>query len=193
MNVDEVTLRQVIREEFATMVTDADLPTKTDLQEFTTKADLENFATKEDLSGFATKADLTEFATKDDLKAFATKDDLKAFATKEDLTEFAKKDDIAGFATKDYVTIAIDKAIDKLEVSIARSFGDFARYFDERLDQRIKPLEDKFDHMQNTLDGLIDRMDTDEVERAAMSVQLGRHDNWIHLLAERTKTKLPPP
>lgn len=92
------------------------------------------------------------------------------------------------------MTVDESKLDQKLDEKFAEYFGQFTNYFDEkfadfedRIHSRIKTLEDSVNGL------IIDRLDTDEIERAAMSMQLDRHGRWINVLAKKTKTKLSAP
>lgn len=53
----------------------------------------------------------------------------------------------------------------------------------DRLEARVENLEDStregFDRVNITLDGIVGQLDDDEVERAALTAQMNRHEDWI--------------
>lgn len=70
-----------------------------------------------------------------------------------------------------------------------------------KLHVRIDTLEQKLDsktdseqvgRLQNSMDGIAKRIDTDDTERVTMNSQLNRHNDWIGQLADTTNTKLVP-
>lgn len=81
----------------------------------------------------------------------------------------------------------------KTEAKLANFFGQVCRYLDTRLDKFEQHINTRLDSMQNAIDAIVGRLDTDEIERAAIGVQLVRHDSWIHQLSKNTGTKLSSP
>lgn len=66
------------------------------------------------------------------------------------------------------------------------------------LDGRFAGIDDKFDVVDrrfnvvdNALDNLLKLRDDDEIEGAASTMQLARHDRWIRRLADKIGLKLP--
>ena len=80
-----------------------------------------------------------------------------------------------------------------LELQLAKAFGQFFSYFDKRLKEELDPLRGQFNQMQNTLNGFVGRLSTDEEERAALCNGFDRYDRWIHEVADHTDTQLSPP
>jgi hypothetical protein len=68
-----------------------------------------------------------------------------------------------------------------LNQELAAFFGQMTRHFDERLDslEASKADRQQVARLQNSLDGIAKRLETDEHERAAITSQLNRHQNWI--------------
>ncbi|MDL9980082.1 hypothetical protein [Microbacterium candidum] len=65
----------------------------------------------------------------------------------------------------------------------AEALNGLATHMDERFEGRLENLEDStregFDRVDTTLEGIIPRLDDDEVERAALTAQLNRREDWI--------------
>lgn len=78
----------------------------------------------------------------------------------------------------------------KFEIKLTKFFGQWNRYLDDRLSEFEQRVDTRLNSMDVKIDTILDRLDTDEIERAAMAVQLGRHDGWINQLAKKTKTRL---
>lgn len=175
LRIDEDRFRQILDEMFDER-----------LKPFATKDDVKLFATKDDFKHFATKDDLKALVTKEDAKAFATKADLdermKDVAKKDDLKEFAKKGDLDNFATKDW-----------FELKLAKGFGQFARYFDERFARFEEGIDQRLDDFYVMIDGFVGRMDADDGERAAVQNQVDRHESWHREAAEQTGVVLSSP
>lgn len=79
------------------------------------------------------------------------------------------------------------------EVSLAGFFGQTNQYFDKRFDKFERTFSAKFDSLQNSVDGIVKRLDDDDVERMAVNNQLVRHETWINELAGNTNTTLSTP
>jgi hypothetical protein len=77
-----------------------------------------------------------------------------------------------------------------LNSELAVVFGKLDRKLD-RLDQN-KADKVQVEKLQDTMDGIAKRLDTDDKERAAINSKIDRHDNWIGQLADTTRTKLVP-
>jgi hypothetical protein len=60
------------------------------------------------------------------------------------------------------------------------------------IEQKLDAKADKSDlkRVYVALNGISARLDTDNVERAAMASQLDRHEIWIKQLAKKTNTPL---
>jgi hypothetical protein len=68
-----------------------------------------------------------------------------------------------------------------LNQELATFFGQMTKHLDERLDslEASKADRQQVARLQNTLDGIAKRLETDEHERAAITSQPDRHQNWI--------------
>lgn len=78
----------------------------------------------------------------------------------------------------------------KLKSQFSVFFEQWSRYLDDRFNEFEQRVEDRLDSMESKIDFAIDRLDTDEIERAAMYVQMSRHDDWIHEVTKKSKIKL---
>lgn len=98
--------------------------------------------------------------------------------------------------TKTYLKqeLTVFKSELKVELSheFAIFFGQMTRYIDKRLEIFQKQTQVSFDKISIQIDSIIKRVDDDEIERAAQSSQLNRHQGWICQLADSTQTKLIP-
>ncbi len=77
-----------------------------------------------------------------------------------------------------------------LNQELAKLSGQMFQHFDERLNGLQDELKSDINHVQNSVDGIAKRLDTDEAERAAMTHQLDRHERWHHLTADKVGLKL---
>jgi hypothetical protein len=73
-----------------------------------------------------------------------------------------------------------------LNEELAKFAGQMFRHFDERFGTLRDELKTDINQVLNTVDGIANRLDTDEQERAAMNRQLARHQRWH----EQTVAKL---
>lgn len=88
----------------------------------------------------------------------------------------------------------LQKFEEKLDAKFASFFGQLTKYFDEKFTDFEDRVCARIYKLEETVNGLIvDGLDTDEIERAAMSMQLDRHGRWINVLAKKTNTKLSAP
>lgn len=93
---------------------------------------------------------------------------------------------------------AVDARMDRFEGRMGglelRIDGIDGRF--DRLEARLENLEDStregFDRVNTTLDGIVGRLDDDEVERAALTAQTNRHEDWIVEAALSTGVKYVP-
>ncbi|KJL24872.1 hypothetical protein RL72_01595 [Microbacterium azadirachtae] len=92
-------------------------------------------------------------------------------------TSFASQVDARFDAVDDRLDTA-DTRMDRIELRLDGFEGRF-----DRLEGRLENLEDStrggFDRVNTTLDGIVARLDDDEVERAALTAQMNRHEDWI--------------
>jgi hypothetical protein len=69
-------------------------------------------------------------------------------------------------------------------------FGEMSGYIDKRFAEQDARLDVRLDRMQNTLDSLSRRQETDDQERVALSSQVVRHEGWIKQLAAKIGLRL---
>lgn len=111
--------------------------------------------------------------------------------------------DTSDFATKKDVEEIVGKKFDELALMI----GKFANSVDERFDRLekdvfilkddmrevkrdIKELNKKYDHLIETLDGFLKRLDDIEADNVARDAQFARLQRWIEQIAKETGVKL---
>ena len=90
------------------------------------------------------------------------------------------------YATKADVKKVVDDSIDRL-------FIKFTGYFDKRIDKvdaDISKIDAKYEHLIDTLDIFLKRLDNIEANDAARDVQLVRLERWIKQVATKTGVKL---
>lgn len=93
------------------------------------------------------------------------------------------------YATKDDVQVIANKAVDDLSQIIQ----SFAQNVDERFDKlesEVADLNNKYDHLINTLDAFLKRLDNIEADNTARDAQLARLERWIEQVAAKTGVKL---
>jgi hypothetical protein len=79
-----------------------------------------------------------------------------------------------------------------LEENNAKFLGQVVKHVDGRIDTLDTTLTDRFNRLDNSLDGIAKRLDKDDQERTATEAQVDRHETWIGQLADQTNTKLVP-
>ena len=79
-----------------------------------------------------------------------------------------------------------------LEQNNATLFGQLSQYFDRRFDSLRDDFKSDTDRIYNAVDGLANRIETDEQERAATNEEQKRQNGWIGQLAKSTNTTLVP-
>lgn len=98
-------------------------------------------------------------------------------------------DDMADYVTKQDVQGMITGAVDEL----AEIIGQFSARVDERfnhLEEQADKLGANFEHLTNTLDTFLKRLDDMEINNAARDKQLERLEAWIKQVAQKTGIKL---
>lgn len=83
---------------------------------------------------------------------------------------------------------------DELRVVLNKELAGFFGKLHLRIDTVEQKLDSKADseqvnRLQNSIDGLAKRIDTDDAERGAANNQLNRHNDWIGQLADSTHNK----
>lgn len=91
---------------------------------------------------------------------------------------------------------AIDKRFEaqdaRFELSLASAVAKITDHVSAKIDAELGPMRAKIDTIYKLLDGLTKRIDDDDVERAAVTSQVNRHEGWIEQIAEATSTQLVP-
>lgn len=57
------------------------------------------------------------------------------------------------------------------------------------MDEAMQGMDKKLDGIRNVLDSHTGMLDTDEIERLALSAQVDRHDDWIHKAANKIELR----
>jgi hypothetical protein len=86
----------------------------------------------------------------------------------------------------------IERIDARLEEKNAALFGQLSQYFDKRFETLDTKLDAGLNRIYTTLDGITERLDSDEKERAAINAEQERQNGWIGQLAKATNTKLVP-
>lgn len=94
----------------------------------------------------------------------------------------------------------LEKRIDKRFDDLIALLGQFANDVDGRFlkvekklaehDKEFRKLNEKYDHLINTIDGFMGRIDTYETELAARDHKVERLERWIEQIAAKTGVKL---
>lgn len=84
----------------------------------------------------------------------------------------------------------VEKRLDEQDETILKLYQHFEQRFD-RLDA-TKADKDQVAKLQDTMDGIVARFDTDDQERAAINHQLDRHERWIGRAAKRVGVSYEP-
>ena len=83
--------------------------------------------------------------------------------------------------------------LDSAVSDIANIIGDFSNRVDERfnkVESDIAQLNQKYDHLINTLDAFLKRLDNMEADNTARDAHLERLDRWLHQLADKAQVEL---
>lgn len=91
------------------------------------------------------------------------------------------------------LTSSIDKKIDKAVDDLAGIIDSFAQQVDNRfnkVEKEIIELNKKYDHLIDTLDTFLKRLDDIEADNSARDAQLARLERWIEQVATKTGVKL---
>jgi chromosome segregation ATPase len=84
----------------------------------------------------------------------------------------------------------IDKAVTDLSEVVSK-FADQVSLRFEKQDIEIQKLNDKYDHLVNTIDGFISRIDRYETELLSRDNKIDRLEKWIEAIAKHTGIKAP--
>lgn len=82
----------------------------------------------------------------------------------------------------------INDQLAKLSDAFIKLYREMHQRFDE-LEAKVDTKADG-DRVYRALDGIANRIDTDDAERAAMARQLSRHEHWIEQLADKSRVTL---
>jgi hypothetical protein len=77
-----------------------------------------------------------------------------------------------------------------LNNELAEFTGQLLRHVDQRIDRLTEELKGGISHVQGSMDGLAERLEADDQERAAILRQLERHERWHHQTADKIRLKL---
>ena len=83
--------------------------------------------------------------------------------------------------------------LDDAVTDIAYIISDFSNRVDERfnkIEEDIAQLNKKYDHLINTLDAFLKRLDDLEADNTARDAQLARIDRWVHQVADKLQIEL---
>ena len=83
--------------------------------------------------------------------------------------------------------------LDDAVTDIANIIGDFSSRVDERfnkIEEETAQLNKKFNHLINTLDTFLKRLDDLEADNTARDAQLARIDRWVHQVADKLQIEL---
>lgn len=100
------------------------------------------------------------------------------------MSDYATKQDLKTLEDK------IDKRFDDLAEILNVFANDVNKKF-EAQDAELRKLNDKYDHLVNTIDGFLARIDHYETELAARDAEIARLRVWIEAIAKKTGVKQP--
>ena len=86
----------------------------------------------------------------------------------------------------------VERFDERLEEKNVGLFGQLSQHFDARFDALRDELKAETDRIYTAVDGIAKRLDTDEQERAAITLGQERQNKWINQLAQATNTTLVP-
>lgn len=110
------------------------------------------------------------------------------------MNDYATKQDVQNVITE--AVEKIDKRFDDLVAIISQFANDVDARFtsvDAKLtqhDEEFRKLNAKYDHLVNTIDGFIGRIDRYETELAARDHKIDRLERWIQQIADTNGIKL---
>lgn len=78
----------------------------------------------------------------------------------------------------------------QLHEALASLYGQLSKRADARVEELENELTGRMDRLQSTVDGIVQRLETDDLERLSLSQKVDRHEGWIEQLADTTDTKL---
>ncbi len=86
--------------------------------------------------------------------------------------------------TTDY----LDKKFDQFAAQLTGALEPRFKSIEERLEQTA--TKDQMDHLLNTLDAFLKRLDDIEANDFARDAQIARMERWIETIAQKTGVKL---
>lgn len=87
----------------------------------------------------------------------------------------------------------LDSALKDAVTDIASIIGDFSGRVDERFNKveaDMADLNSKYDHLLNTLDAFLKRLDDIESDNTARDAHLERLERWLHQVASKLEIEL---
>lgn len=100
---------------------------------------------------------------------------------------------MADYATKQdlkKLEDAMDKRFDELAEILNIFANDVTKKFEQQ-DAELRKLNEKYDHLVNTIDGFIARIDHYETELAARDAEIARLRTWVEAIAKKTGVSQP--
>ncbi len=86
------------------------------------------------------------------------------------------------FVTKKELQTIVKSAIKGETVPLRQDIGD--------LKEEFKSVEEIARQTLHAVEGIVSRMDQEDLTNAARDAQLTRHDGWIHKIAKKTAVSL---
>jgi chromosome segregation ATPase len=83
----------------------------------------------------------------------------------------------------------LDKRFDNLATIMSHFANDVQSKLAEH-DEEFRKINDKYDHLINTIDRFVGRIDTYETELAARDHKIERLERWIQQIAAKTQVEL---
>ena len=99
------------------------------------------------------------------------------------MTDQATKADLTGLEKR------LDKRFDDLTATMSQFANDVQSKLTDH-DEEFRKINQKYDHLVNTIDGFVGRIDSYETELAARDHKIERLERWIQQIASKTEVKL---
>jgi chromosome segregation ATPase len=100
------------------------------------------------------------------------------------MADYATKQDLKSLEDK------IDKRFDDLAEILNIFANDVNKKFEQQ-DAELRKLNQKYDHLVNTIDGFLARIDHYETELAARDAEIARLRTWVEAIAKKTGVSQP--
>ncbi len=100
------------------------------------------------------------------------------------MADYATKQDLKNLEDK------IDKRFDDLAEILNIFANDVNKKFEQQ-DAELRKLNQKYDHLVNTIDGFLARIDHYETELAARDAEIARLRTWVEAIAKKTGVSQP--